>query len=77
MCTTTIQGIPVAADPLLSQEQINHLVSELKKTWSWEGRQVGRIELRYGEDGIHILVYEKPAFRIIPLHNNKIKGVAQ
>ena len=75
MCTTTIQGIPVSADPLLSQEQINHFVGELKKTWSWEGRQLGRIELHYVEHMIHILVYEKPVSQIIPLHNNETKGV--
>jgi len=71
----TIQGIPVAADPLLSQEQINHFVSELKKTWSWGGRQLGRIEFHYIDHMIHISIYEKPVSQIIPLHNNETKGV--
>lgn len=74
MCTTIIQGIPVAADPSLPQEQISQLVSELKQTWTWEGRQVGRVEIICAGQMIHLLTYEKPAFQCIPLSPNETKG---
>ncbi|HWR43710.1 hypothetical protein [Sporomusa sp.] len=77
MCTTIVQGIPVAADSSLSQDQISQLVSELKQTWTWEGRQVGRIELICAGQMIHLLAYEKPVFQCIPLKYNESKGANQ
>ncbi len=74
MCTIIVQGIPVAADCLLSQEQINQLVTEVKQTWTWEGRQVGRIEIIRAEEMIHLLAYEPPVFQRIPLKDTESKG---
>ena len=68
MCTTIIQGIPVAADPVLPQAQVNRLVNDLKQAWSWEGRQVCRIELSRVGQMIEILAYEKPALQIVALN---------
>ncbi len=74
MCTIIVQGIPVAADCSLPQEQINQLVAELKQTWTWEGRQVGRIEIICAEEMIHLLAYEPPVSQRIPLKDTESKG---
>ncbi|MBP2628431.1 MAG: hypothetical protein H6Q68_3142 [Firmicutes bacterium] len=74
MNTTIIQGISVAADPSLSQEQISQLVSELKHTWTWEGRQIGRVEIICAGQMLNLLTYEKPVFKRIPLNYNEAKG---
>jgi hypothetical protein len=77
VCTIIIQGIPVTADSSLSQEQINQLVSELKQTWTWEGRQVGRIEIICAGPMIHLLAYDPPVFQCIPLKHSESKGANQ
>jgi len=77
VCTTIVQGIPVVADSLLSQEQILQLVSELKQTWTWEGRQVGRIEIRCVGRMIHLLAYEKPVLQCVPLKFSESEGEEQ
>jgi hypothetical protein len=74
MHTTIIQGIPVATDPSLLPEQINLIISELKQTWAWEGRQVGRVEIICAGQMIHIVSYEKPILQCIPLDFYEIKG---
>lgn len=77
MSTTIIQGISVAADSSLSKEQINQLVSELKQTWTWEGRQIGRVEIICVGQMLHLLTYEKPTFQCIPLNHSEDKGAIQ
>lgn len=74
---TIVQGIPVVADSLLSQEQILQLVSELKQTWTWEGRQVGRIEIHCADQMIHLLAYEQPVLQCIPLSFSESEGEDQ
>lgn len=74
MSTMIVQGIPVATDSLLSQQQIHQLVSELKQTWTWEGRKIGRIEMRCAGRMIHLLVYENPVLQCIPLNLSESEG---
>jgi hypothetical protein len=61
-----IDGIPVVADPALPREKINKLVTEVTQSWSWEGRQLGRIELISDGQLIHVCSYEKPSVQIFP-----------
>jgi hypothetical protein len=74
---TIVQGIPVVADSLLSQQQIFQLVAELKQTWTWEGRQVGRIEIQCADQMIHLLAYEQPVLQCIPLNFSESEGEDQ
>ncbi len=62
----TIQGIPVETDPSLSREQINKLVCEVVQSWTWEGRQLGRIELIRDGHLVHVCSYEQPSIQIVP-----------
>lgn len=68
MCNI-IHGIPVAADSTLSRKEINKLVSDIIQTWTWEGRQLGKIELSSDGQLIHIRSYEKPLIKLVPLRN--------
>ncbi len=68
---TIIHGVPVAADPTLSWEEINALVSELIQDWTWEGRQLGRVELIRDGQMIHICSYDNPSVTCVPTANNK------
>lgn len=65
MCTI-IHGIPVMADPALSVEKINRIVAELVQTWTWEGKQLGKIELICDGQLVHVYSYEKPSIRSFP-----------
>lgn len=67
---TIIQGIPVHADPALSSEDMNKISMDLIRSWAWEGRPLGRIELIYDKKQIHIVTYEKPSSKVIPLNND-------
>ncbi|SDE13728.1 hypothetical protein [Sporomusa acidovorans] len=69
MCTI-IQGIPVMADPALSRKKINQLVCDIIKTWKWEGKELGKIELIYDGQLIHVISYEKPVVQLVPLQIN-------
>lgn len=74
MNTTIIQGISVEADPTLSQEQISQLISELKHTWTWEGRQIGRVEIIRDGQTLNLLTYEKPVLKSVSLNYNEARG---
>ncbi|SDE13631.1 hypothetical protein [Sporomusa acidovorans] len=67
---TIIHGIPVVADPALSRKEINKLVSDTIQTWTWEGRQLEKIELISDGQLIHICSYEKPLIKLVPLRND-------
>jgi hypothetical protein len=69
MCTI-IQGIPVAADSVLSENTIKRLVGDLIKAWEWEGKKLGRVELICDEHIIHVFSYEKPTVKLISLQND-------
>lgn len=66
-----IHGVPVVADPALSTEEIDTLVSELVQESAWEGRQLGKIELISNGNLVHICSYEKPSTKIVWLQNHK------
>ncbi|MCC5468148.1 hypothetical protein [Pelosinus baikalensis] len=68
---TIIHGIPVMADPALPREEINALISDLIQTWTWEGRQLGKVELVSDGQLIHVCCYEKPSIQYFPLKSNK------
>lgn len=63
MCTI-IHGIPVVADPTLSQKKTNRIVAEVIRSWNWEGRQIGKIELICDGKWVHVCSYEKPSIQI-------------
>ncbi|MBP2627711.1 MAG: hypothetical protein H6Q68_2422 [Firmicutes bacterium] len=63
---TIINGIPVTTDPALSQEETIRIVSKLIKDWSWEGKQLGKVELIRDGAWIHICSYEQPCIQIVP-----------
>jgi len=65
MCTI-IHGIPVVADPTLSQEKINIIVAEVIQSWIWEGRQLGKIELLCDGKSVQVCSYEKPSIHFFP-----------
>jgi hypothetical protein len=68
---TIIHGVPVAADPALSWEEINRLVSELIRDRIWEGRQLRRVELLRDGQTIHIYSYDHPSITYVPVTNKK------
>lgn len=62
----TIAGIPVRADLSLSSEEIRQIVCEISQAWTWEGRQLGRIELIRVGQWVHICSYEQPVTQLVP-----------
>lgn len=66
---TIIQGVSVFADPALPRAATRAIALELIQTWNWEGRALGKIELIYGNDQIHVQAYEKPFSKVIPWKN--------
>lgn len=68
MCAI-IQGIPVVADSSLPREKVKQLVYDLIQTWKWEGKELGKIELIGDGQLIHVISYEKPVVKTVPLTN--------
>lgn len=66
---STVQGIPVVADPSLSWQEVKEIADELIQTWLWEGKQLGRIELISDGQWVHVCSYEKPSVRLVSLKN--------
>lgn len=64
MCAI-IQGIPVIADPALSRKKVKQLVCDLVRTWKWEGKELGKIELICDGQLIHVISYEKPVIQTV------------
>lgn len=62
----TIAGIPVRADPSLSPKEIRRIVAEVLQAWTWEGRNLGKIELIRAGHWVHICSYEQPYVQLIP-----------
>lgn len=71
--STIIHGVPVTADPALTWKEINAIVTELIRAWTWEGRNLGKIELISDGQLVHVCSYEKPAIQLLPLHNKDTK----
>jgi hypothetical protein len=67
-----IDGIRVEADSALSRDQISELIRDFTKTWAWEGKHPGRIELSREGQTIVVRIYGKPYTTIVPL--NKTQG---
>lgn len=74
---TIIQGVPVHADPTLSPADIRKIAIDLIQSWAWEGRPLGKIEIIYDKKKIHIITYEKPSTKVIPLEKLHEQGVRQ
>jgi hypothetical protein len=70
---TIIQGVPVLADPALSEETIQRIATDLIQSWAWEGRQLGKIELICDKNWVHACTYEKASSKLIPWKNNNIE----
>lgn len=68
---TIIHGIPVIANQALPREKINAIISDLIQTWTWEGRQLGKVELVSDGHLIHVCAYEKPSIQYVSLKSNK------
>lgn len=62
----TICGIPVQATSSLSRKKINKLVCDVIRSWNWEGRQLGRIDLIRDGQWVHVYSYEQPTIHIVP-----------
>ncbi|SDE13341.1 hypothetical protein [Sporomusa acidovorans] len=71
--STMIHGVPITADPALTWEEINAIVAELVRTWTWEGRNLGKIELISDGQLVHVCSYEKPDIQFFPLRNKDTK----
>lgn len=56
---TNVHGIPVLADPGITQREISTLIHELVQEWSWEGRHIAAAELIRDGDWIHVCAYEQ------------------
>ena len=65
-----IKDIPVSASPSLSRAEMTQLWQEISQAWTWEGRQLGRIELIRDGQWVHVCSYEKPAIQTVPLLNH-------
>lgn len=63
----TIHGIPVKTDPSLSWEEIHNLVCEVVQAWTWEGRELGKIELIRDGQLVHVCAYDKPSITLVPV----------
>lgn len=61
-----VQGIPVSVDSPLAHDKINQLVAEMRQTWNWEGRSIGKIEISSVDEKLHIYIYEPPFVKVIP-----------
>lgn len=70
---TIIHGIPVTADPALSREETDKIISGLIQDWAWEGKQLGKVELIRDGSWIRICSYEQPSILNVPLNNQKRK----
>ncbi|MDU2064579.1 MAG: hypothetical protein E6713_07010 [Sporomusaceae bacterium] len=63
--STVIAGIPVTADLDLPLDKVETLVLDIKTTWEWEGRCVGRIELKQLPTKIQVFIYELAATQFL------------
>lgn len=61
-----IQGVKIAADPALPPEKVYELAVDIIRTWQWEGRRLGRIELHMNGPIIRAFAFEKPFQLTIP-----------
>ncbi|HMM22871.1 MAG TPA: hypothetical protein PKA10_19305 [Selenomonadales bacterium] len=68
---TIIHGIPVTADSELSREEAKKIVGDLVRDWSWEGRQLGKVEMISDGLLVHVCSYEKPFVQVVPLTKSK------
>lgn len=68
---TVIQGIPVIADPLLSQEDISAFVSQYMRICEWEGRQIGKIELISDGQLIHVCTCDRESTSLISVKKSE------
>ena len=67
MSCCIIQGVSVAADYTIPQNKIKGLVCEIIKTWQWEGKELGRIELIRCGQMINVVTFEKPVSQVVPI----------
>lgn len=63
-----IEGIPVASDTGMPKERLLQIVTDIKETWQWEGRQIGRLEIdrKDKEEAICIRIYGIPLVLQVP-----------
>lgn len=55
-----IQGCSVFVDEVLPVQQVDSLVSSVMKSWKWDGRDIGKIEIYRKQNHIYVFSYQKP-----------------
>ena len=71
---TLWEDITVAADRRIARDTVVSLVADIRESWRWEGREVGRIELVQENDReIRVLTYERPVLHRLALVNGNTK----
>ena len=63
----SIHGVWVTADPQLKVEEISNFVAEELKSWTWEGKVLGKMDFMIDKHGITIYSYEKTSVQRILL----------
>ncbi|MDF2499399.1 MAG: anaerobic ribonucleoside triphosphate reductase [Anaerosporomusa subterranea] len=54
-----ITGIPVTADPQITQQEVEGIIAEERLLWLAKGRQIARIELSLEDEEIIVKAIEK------------------
>lgn len=55
-----IYGVQVNADHKLLEEEIQNIVLEEMRAWTWEGKKLGKVDLIVDGEYINIYSYENP-----------------
>lgn len=67
----SINSISVEASQSLSQKEVTMLFNEIVRSWNWEGKKLGRLELIRDGQWVHVYSYEKPSIKIVSLLDQK------
>lgn len=58
-----ITGIPVAADPLITRQEVEEIIAEERLLWLAKGKPIARVELRLEGDEITVIATERSPIR--------------